>query len=119
PPRAPPSFPTRRSSDLAGLTQVFRITGDPKIREIIDLTVNLFDRYFKDTTNFPDGTPRRGYYSHIDPVTFDPLSPALDEDGRTNGTARTGTRAATTLPRTSSTCCWRPARTATRRRWRT
>ena len=104
---------------LAGLTQVFRITGDPKIREIIDLTVNLFDRYFKDTTNFPDGTPRRGYYSHIDPVTFDPLSPALDEDGRTNGTARTGTRAATTFPRTSSTCCWPPARTATRRCWRT
>ena len=69
---------------LAGLTQVFRITGDPKIREVIDLTVNLFDKYFKDTTNFPDGTPRRGYYSHIDPVTFDPLSPALDDGTRSN-----------------------------------
>jgi mannose/cellobiose epimerase-like protein (N-acyl-D-glucosamine 2-epimerase family) len=69
---------------LAGLTQVYRITGDPKLREVIDLTINLFDRYFKDTTTFPDGTPRRGYYSHIDPVTFDPLSPSLDEGGRTN-----------------------------------
>jgi mannose/cellobiose epimerase-like protein (N-acyl-D-glucosamine 2-epimerase family) len=69
---------------LAGLTQVYRLTGDPKLREIIDLTVNLFEKYFRDKTNFPDGTPRRGYYSHLDPVTFDPLSPALDEGGRTN-----------------------------------
>jgi mannose/cellobiose epimerase-like protein (N-acyl-D-glucosamine 2-epimerase family) len=69
---------------LAGLTQVYRITGEPRIKEIIDLTINLFDRYFKDTTTFPDGTPRRGYYSHIDPVTFDPLSPALDDGTRTN-----------------------------------
>jgi len=69
---------------LAGLTQVYRITGDAKLREIIDLTVNLFDKHFKDTTNFSDGTPRRGYYSHIDPVTFDPLSPALDDGARTN-----------------------------------
>jgi mannose/cellobiose epimerase-like protein (N-acyl-D-glucosamine 2-epimerase family) len=69
---------------LAGLTQVFRATGDTKIREIIDLTVNLFDRYFKDTTSFSDGTPRRGYYSHIDPVTFDPMSPALEDGVRSN-----------------------------------
>jgi mannose/cellobiose epimerase-like protein (N-acyl-D-glucosamine 2-epimerase family) len=69
---------------LAGLTQVFRLTGDPKIREVIDLTVNLFDKYFKDTTTFSDSTPRRGYYSHIDPVTFDPLSPALDDGVRSN-----------------------------------
>jgi mannose/cellobiose epimerase-like protein (N-acyl-D-glucosamine 2-epimerase family) len=69
---------------LAGLTQVYRITGDPKLREIIDLTVNLFDKHFKDTANFSDGTPRRGYYSHIDPVTFDPLSPALDDGVRSN-----------------------------------
>jgi hypothetical protein len=77
---------------LAGLTQVYRITGDPKLREIIDLTINLFEKYFKDTTNFSDGTPRRGYYSHIDPVTFDPLSAPT-------ATARTGTRSATTSRR--------------------
>jgi mannose/cellobiose epimerase-like protein (N-acyl-D-glucosamine 2-epimerase family) len=69
---------------LAGLTQVYRLTGEPKIRETIDLTINLFDKYFKDTTSFGDGTPRRGYYSHIDPVTFDPLSPALNNGPRTN-----------------------------------
>jgi mannose/cellobiose epimerase-like protein (N-acyl-D-glucosamine 2-epimerase family) len=69
---------------LAGLTQVYRITGDPKLREIIDLTRNLFHRYFEDHGTFPDGTPRRGYYSHIDPVTFNPLSPSLDDGVRSN-----------------------------------
>lgn len=69
---------------LAGITQVFRITGDPALREIIDMTINMFHRYFEDRTRYADGTPRRGYYSHIDPVTFDPLSPALDVDGHTN-----------------------------------
>jgi mannose/cellobiose epimerase-like protein (N-acyl-D-glucosamine 2-epimerase family)/anti-anti-sigma regulatory factor len=69
---------------LAGLTQVFRITGDPKLREIIDLTIAMFHRYFEDKTTYPDGTPRRGYYSHIDPVTFDPLSPALNDGVRSN-----------------------------------
>ena len=69
---------------LAGITQVYRITGEPRLREIIDLTMNLFEKHFKDQTSYGDGTPRLGYYSHIDPVTFDPLSPALDEGGRTN-----------------------------------
>jgi len=69
---------------LAGLTQVYRITGDAKIREIIDLTVNLFEKYFKDGTSFPDGTPRGGYFSHIDPVTFDPMSQALEDGVRSN-----------------------------------
>ena len=69
---------------LAGLTQVYRITGDPKLREMIDLTINLFHTYFEDHSSHPDGTPRRGYYSHVDPVTFDPLSPALDDGTRTN-----------------------------------
>jgi len=69
---------------LAGLTQVYRITGDEKLREIIDLTINLFHGYFADRSTLEDGTPRRGYYSHIDPVTFDPLSPALDDGTRTN-----------------------------------
>ncbi|GGK99667.1 AGE family epimerase/isomerase [Mangrovihabitans endophyticus] len=69
---------------LAGLTQTYRITGDEKLREIIDLTINLFHRYFADRGTFPDGTPRRGYYSHVDPVTFDPRSPALDDGTRTN-----------------------------------
>jgi mannose/cellobiose epimerase-like protein (N-acyl-D-glucosamine 2-epimerase family) len=63
---------------LAGITQVYRLTGDPKLRDIIDLTINLFQKYFKDTSE------RSGYWSHLDPVTFDPLSPALDSGGHTN-----------------------------------
>jgi mannose/cellobiose epimerase-like protein (N-acyl-D-glucosamine 2-epimerase family)/anti-anti-sigma regulatory factor len=69
---------------LAGITQVYRLTGDPKLREIIDLTVNLFHKHFEDRTTGEDGKPRRGYYSHIDPVTLSPLSPALDDGVRTN-----------------------------------
>ncbi|GAA2708253.1 AGE family epimerase/isomerase [Actinoplanes palleronii] len=62
---------------IAGITQVYRATGEARLREVIDLTINLFEKYFRD----PE---RGGYYSHIDPVTFDPHSPALDADGRTN-----------------------------------
>ena len=54
----------------------------------IDATVDLFD-----TVLHSDPTTPGGYYSHIDPVTFDPLSRAL---GRSTGTARTGTPSATT-----------------------
>jgi mannose/cellobiose epimerase-like protein (N-acyl-D-glucosamine 2-epimerase family)/anti-anti-sigma regulatory factor len=62
---------------IAGLTQVYRVTGAPRLREIIDLTINLFQKYFRD----PE---RGGYFSHIDPVTFDPRSPALETGGHTN-----------------------------------
>jgi mannose/cellobiose epimerase-like protein (N-acyl-D-glucosamine 2-epimerase family) len=49
---------------LAGPTQTYRITGDPKIRYDIDKTIDLFEKYFKD----PNGI---GYYSHLDPITMD------------------------------------------------
>ncbi|GIE77962.1 hypothetical protein Aph02nite_39120 [Actinoplanes philippinensis] len=62
---------------IAGITQVYRVTGAPRLREIIDLTINLFQKYFRD----PD---QGGYFSHIDPVTFDPRSPALETGGHTN-----------------------------------
>jgi anti-anti-sigma factor len=55
---------------LAGPTQTFRITGDTRIRQDIDRTLNLFERYFKD---YEQG----GYFSHIDPITFDPRSESL------------------------------------------
>ncbi|MGH8902315.1 MAG: AGE family epimerase/isomerase [Egibacteraceae bacterium] len=55
---------------LAGPTQLYRITGDPRIRDDIDKTVRLFDRFFKDEQS-------GGYFSHLDPVTFDPRSEAL------------------------------------------
>lgn len=55
---------------LAGPTQTYRITGDPKIRHDIDLTLNLFDRYYRDHE-------QGGYWSHIDPVTFSGTSESL------------------------------------------
>lgn len=55
---------------LAGPTQTYRITGDPKIRHDIDLTLNLFDRYYRDHD-------QGGYWSHIDPVTFSGTSESL------------------------------------------
>ena len=55
---------------LAGPTQTFRATGDPKILTDIENTVLLFDRFYKDS----DGG---GYFSHIDPVTLDPRAESL------------------------------------------
>ena len=60
---------------LAGPTQTFRITGDPKIRKDIDRTLNMFNRYYRD---YEGG----GYFSHVDPVTFDPKAESL---GRNRG----------------------------------
>ena len=60
---------------LAGPTQTYRITGDPKIRKDIDRTLNMFNKYYRD---YEGG----GYFSHIDPVTFDPKAESL---GRTRG----------------------------------
>jgi len=58
---------------LAGPTQTYRITGDPAIRSDIEMTLNLFQKYFKD----PE---KGGYFSHIDPVTFDPRAESLGQN---------------------------------------
>ena len=58
---------------LAGPTQTYRITGDSAIRSDIDMTLNLFEKYFKD----PE---KGGYFSHIDPVTFDPRAEGLGQN---------------------------------------
>lgn len=58
---------------LAGPTQTYRITGDPLIRQDIDGTINLFNKYFKDTK-------KGGYFSHVDPVDFDPRAESLTFD---------------------------------------
>jgi len=58
---------------LAGPTQTYRITGDSDILKDIELTINLFDKYFLDTK-------LGGYFSHIDPITFDPRSESLGRD---------------------------------------
>src|SRR4051812_47858064 len=55
---------------LAGPTQTYRITGDPRILSDIERTVTLFDRFFRDQQ-------LGGYFSHVDPVTLDPRSGSL------------------------------------------
>jgi mannose/cellobiose epimerase-like protein (N-acyl-D-glucosamine 2-epimerase family) len=57
---------------LAGPTQTFRITGDRLILSDIEKTLDLFEKYFKDHE-------KGGYFSHIDPITFDPRSSMLDK----------------------------------------
>jgi len=58
---------------LAGPIQTYRITGDPRIRRDADMTINLFDKFFLDRE-------KGGYFSHIDPVTFDPRAESLGQD---------------------------------------
>lgn len=55
---------------LAGPIQTYRITGDPRILRDAELTVDLFDRFFLDRD-------RGGYFSHLEPITLDPLNEAL------------------------------------------
>jgi mannose/cellobiose epimerase-like protein (N-acyl-D-glucosamine 2-epimerase family) len=55
---------------LAGPTQTYRVTGDPRILSDIQRTHRLFEQCFKDESE-------GGYFSHLDPVTFDPRSDAL------------------------------------------
>ncbi|MBC7645591.1 MAG: AGE family epimerase/isomerase [Pseudopedobacter sp.] len=55
---------------LAGPIQTYRVTGDPRILKDAELTIDLFDRFFLDKE-------RGGYYSHLDPITLDPLSDSL------------------------------------------
>lgn len=57
---------------LAGPTQTYRITGDPRILYDCEKTIELFDKYYHDKE-------KGGYFSHIDPITFDPRSPMLDK----------------------------------------
>ncbi|MEM8778180.1 MAG: AGE family epimerase/isomerase [Cyanobacteria bacterium P01_G01_bin.49] len=56
---------------LAGPIQTYRINGDPDILKDAELTVKLFNKFFRDKSEYG------GYFSHIDPVTLDPKSDAL------------------------------------------
>jgi anti-anti-sigma factor len=56
---------------LAGPTQTYRLTGDPRILNDIELTLNLFDRYFLDKTE------QGGFFSHIDPINLSPHDKSL------------------------------------------
>ncbi len=55
---------------LVGPAQLLRINGDPTIKNDIDQTVSLFERYFYDPEY-------GGYWSHIDPISFDGKSDGL------------------------------------------
>lgn len=57
---------------LAGPTQTYRVTGDPRILSDVQNTIDLFEKYYKDNE-------KGGYFSHIDPITLDPRSPTLDK----------------------------------------
>lgn len=58
---------------LAGPTQTFRATGDRRIKEDIDKTINLFQKYYYDDK-------QGGYFTHVDPVKFSPLSEELGKN---------------------------------------
>jgi mannose/cellobiose epimerase-like protein (N-acyl-D-glucosamine 2-epimerase family) len=58
---------------LAGLTQTFRVTGDPALLQAINETIELFERYYKDLEY-------GGYFSHIDPQTWSPYSSTLGDN---------------------------------------
>lgn len=55
---------------LAGPMQTYRVNGDPSILKDAELTIDLFERFFKDKNG-------EGYYSHIDPVLLSPDSKNL------------------------------------------
>jgi hypothetical protein len=55
---------------LAGPIQTYRITGDPRILQDAEMTVDLFDRFYLDRT-------MGGYFSHLDPITLDPRAESL------------------------------------------
>jgi mannose/cellobiose epimerase-like protein (N-acyl-D-glucosamine 2-epimerase family)/anti-anti-sigma regulatory factor len=58
---------------LAGPVQTYRVTGDPRILRDAEMTINLFDKFFLD----PE---KGGYFSHVDPVNFDPRAASLGQD---------------------------------------
>ena len=55
---------------LAGLTQYYRITGDPQILSDIEKTIAFMDAYYWDKDS--KDPLMQGYFSHVSPVTFSP-----------------------------------------------
>ncbi|MFD2181945.1 AGE family epimerase/isomerase [Rhodoplanes azumiensis] len=69
---------------IAGLTQYYRITLDTEVLEDIRRTIQSFQAFYWDP---PSATAKGfagkgGYYSHLDPVTMRPDTPALGENCR-------------------------------------
>ncbi len=55
---------------LAGPTQTYRVTADPRIKQDVDATLRLMDRFYLDRA-------KGGYFSHIDPIFLDPRQKSL------------------------------------------
>lgn len=55
---------------LAGPTQTFRVTGDPRIAADVDGTLRLFEKFFRDHEH-------GGYFSHVDPILLSPHHESL------------------------------------------
>src|SRR5579875_939215 len=55
---------------LAGPMQTYRATGDPRILQDAEKTIELFDRFYLDRD-------KGGYFSHIDPITLNPRAESL------------------------------------------
>lgn len=58
---------------LAGPVQTYRVTGDPLILQDARRTQAMFHRFF-------DDPKLGGYFSHVDPIEFDPRSEVLSLD---------------------------------------
>lgn len=66
---------------LAGLTQFYRITGDPEVLGDIRRTVSAFnDFYLDDKAKNPEFPGHGGYFSHLDYATMRPDHPSLDRN---------------------------------------
>lgn len=63
---------------LAGLSQYYRISGDPEVLEDIRRTVSMFNRLFLDLKEVnPEFPGFDGYFTHLDAATLRPDTPAL------------------------------------------
>jgi mannose/cellobiose epimerase-like protein (N-acyl-D-glucosamine 2-epimerase family) len=58
---------------LAGPTQTYRVNGDPSIMKDIQMTMDLFERFYLDKE-------QGGYFSHLDPITLNPRSESLGQN---------------------------------------
>lgn len=58
---------------LAGPIQTYRLTGDPRILNDAEKTIELFDKYYIDRE-------QGGYFSHIDPISLDPRAETLNHN---------------------------------------
>jgi mannose/cellobiose epimerase-like protein (N-acyl-D-glucosamine 2-epimerase family) len=56
---------------LAGPIQTYRATGDQRILNDAELTIDLFEKYYLDKSEYG------GYFSHLDPITLDARSESL------------------------------------------